>query len=241
MKTFLLRLGAAGLVLLALSWGGWQLSRNASFQLFGGLVDRVETPLQQVALTFDDGPTPGHTEAILQQLDTLGVKATFFLVGNAMSDHPELAARIVDAGHQVGNHSKSHSRMVMMSPSTVRHELEFTDRLIRAAGFKGEIDFRPPYGKKLFVLPWVLRQRGTRTVTWDVEPESGLGKRPPAQAIVDKVLAETRSGSIILMHVMFDSRVTSLQAVPGIVEGLRGKGYQLVTVNELLQAAPATR
>lgn len=240
MKTVLFKLVAVTLVVLTLAWCGWLLSRSTSFQLFGGLVDRVETNQPIVALTFDDGPTPGHTQAILRELDALRVQATFYLNGDAMARNPALAAQIVRAGHQLGNHSKTHSRMVFMSPGAIRNELAFTDRLIREAGYLGEIDFRPPYGKKLFVLPWVLRQRGTRTVTWDIEPESGLGPRPPASDIVHNVLAQARPGSIILLHVMFDSRATSLEAVPGIVEGLRERGFRFVTVSELLAAKPGS-
>ncbi|KAA9131989.1 polysaccharide deacetylase family protein [Marinihelvus fidelis] len=228
----ILSMVTAGLLLAA--WGTWQLSRNASYQLYGGLTDRVDTAQPRVALTFDDGPTPGHTQAILDQLDALGVRATFFLVGDAMARHPELAAQIVRAGHQVGNHSRTHSRMVFMPAAQVREELDTTDRLIREAGYTDEILFRPPYGKKLLVLPWVLHQRGTRTITWDVEPESGSGAEPPADDIVERVLEQSRPGSIILMHVMFDSRATSLQAVPGIVAGLRERGFEFVTVSELL-------
>ena len=80
--------------------------------------------------------------------------------------------KIVAAGHEVGNHSYSHVRMLLVTPSFVQQEIEKTDRLIRAAGYDREINFRPPYGKKLFALPWYLSKTGRKTITWDVEPDS---------------------------------------------------------------------
>lgn len=101
-----------------------------------------------VALTFDDGPT-GNVDNILPLLDQYDAKATFFLIGNELRQHPEQGLKIAEAGHQIGNHTYSHKRMIFKSPDYIKREIEQTDMLIRKTGYKGEIDVRPPNGKNL--------------------------------------------------------------------------------------------
>lgn len=235
MKKFLLfTLAAIGLA-LAVAWLGWQYSRSTTTQWAGEIVPRVETQEPVVALTFDDGPMPGYTQRILEILEREKVRATFFLVGEAIAAHPVEAALIAEAGHEIGNHSYTHSRMVLKSYDFVASELQRTDALIRGAGYDGPIRFRPPYGKKLFNLPRYLDDHGIVSITWDVEPEAyGEGPRSRDDR-VRNVLDTVRPGSIVLLHVMFRSRTESMAAVPGIVRGLREKGYRFVTVSEMLE------
>jgi peptidoglycan/xylan/chitin deacetylase (PgdA/CDA1 family) len=127
--------------------------------------------------------------------------------------------------------------MILVTPSFVAREVERTDELIRAAGYQGEIYFRPPYAKKLFALPYYLSRTGRTSVTWDVEPDSYPEIAADADKIAAHVLAQTRPGSIIILHVMYPSRRASLQAVPQIVAGLKAQGYSFKTVSELLAAA----
>lgn len=209
----------------------FQLSRSRDYQVFGKLVSRVETTEKVVALTFDDGPTI-HTGKIISLLGDN--KATFFLTGEGIERNPELAQQLIAAGHQLANHSYSHRRMAFMSYQTVADEIEKTNQLIRSVGYEGEIYFRPPYGKKLFILPWYLRQQGITTITWDLEPEQDDAIAKDSQAIARHVLNQVTPGSIILLHVMFDSRQASMESVPLIIRGLKAKGYTFVTVDELL-------
>ena len=112
------RLLAAFVVLLLVLYTAWQYSRSRTHQLFGEIVPRVETEEKVVALTFDDGPT-AHVSEVLATLAAKQVKATFFLIGSEIERDPADARAIVTAGHQVGNHSWSHTRMVLKSPSFV--------------------------------------------------------------------------------------------------------------------------
>jgi peptidoglycan/xylan/chitin deacetylase (PgdA/CDA1 family) len=215
----------------------WQIGKSRTFQFFGVIVPRIETTEKVVALTFDDGPTASGTNAILKVLAESQVKATFFLIGGELAQNPAEARQIVAAGHEVGNHSYSHTRMLLVSPAFVQQEIEKTDQLIRAAGYDNEITFRPPYCKKLFTLPWYLSQTGRLTITWDVEPDSN----PKLAADAGKIIAETRAsvrpGSIILLHAMYPNRQPSLQAVRGIIEALRQDDYRFLTISELLATA----
>ncbi|MDF0535417.1 polysaccharide deacetylase family protein [Shewanella sp. A32] len=225
----------SALILLVVIAALFLVSRSRNYQLFGDLVSHVDTDKPLVALTFDDGPSKRYTAEILAVLHQYQVHATFFVTGREASRHSAEAHAIVDAGHDLGNHSWSHSRMLLRSPSFIATEIELTDAVIRQAGYSGDIYFRPPYGKKLFLLPWYLASHHRTTVTWSMEPDSDLNA--DAHTIAQKVLAEVTPGSIILLHVMYASRDASRGALPLIIEGLQGKGYQLVTLSQLLMSA----
>lgn len=237
-KTIVKWIGLLVLAAVAVFFTLFQISKSTGWQLFGTIVPRVTTDRKLVALTFDDGPEPGATEKLLQLLGDRQVKATFFLVGRSMEKHPEQAAMIARAGHQLGNHSYTHSRMVMLDYETVAEELENTERLIRDAGYSGEIYFRPPYGKKLFNLPRYLNDRDITSVTWDIAPETFAGPMTPEE-ISGPILERVRPGSIILLHPMHGYRDTVLQALPEVIDSLKARGYHFATLSELLAAETA--
>ncbi|MFC9763251.1 polysaccharide deacetylase family protein [Rhodococcus jostii] len=221
------------LVLTVTAFAGYRLMNARSYQIFGTLVDRVDTDDKVVALTFDDGPT-SRTPEVQRLLNEAGIRATFYLNGTDLRANPEHGRLIADAGHELGNHTDTHRRMVFVSADTVRDEIERTDEAIRATGYTGPITVRPPYGKKLLRLPHYLAEHDRTTVMWDVEPDSAA--TADTAGIVAATLAQTRPGSIILMHVMFPSRQASLDAVPDVVAGLTAEGYRFVTVSELLES-----
>jgi peptidoglycan/xylan/chitin deacetylase (PgdA/CDA1 family) len=224
-------------VLLAASAYGLDLLMNSrTVQLYGGITHRVETSAKVVALTFDDGPAPAGADRLLDTLDRAGVPATFYLTGSELAEYPELGARIAAAGHEIGNHSYSHQRMVLVSPGFVAEEVERTDALIRKTGYDGEITFRPPNGKKLLTLPRYLAEHDRRTITCDVEPDSYPDVASSADRIVDHAVERVRPGSIILLHAMYPSREQSLLAVGPLIERLQERGYEFVTVSQLLAA-----
>lgn len=216
----------------------WQISRSRTFQFFGELIPRVNTSQKVVALTFDDGPTVNGTDQILAILAEENIKATFFVTGAELESNLDQGKKIVAAGHELGNHSYSHVRMMLVTPSFVKQEIENTDKLIRDAGYTGEILFRPPYAKKLLALPYYLSKTGRKTITWDVEPESYPEIDAEADKIVEHVLSKTRPGSIIILHVMYPNRRESVKAVKKIIEGLKAQGYSFKTVSELLLTQP---
>lgn len=219
--------------LLALA-GLRELARARSVQVFGRIVDRVESADMRVALSFDDGPAPAAIDSLLSVLAERRVRATFFITGASAAAHPALAAQLVSAGHELGNHSWSHQRMVMRSQQFYRDEVARTDSVIRAAGHQGPIYFRPPYGYKLLGLPWLLQQTGRTTVTWDVEPDSYPDVAATSDGIVRHVLERTRPGSIILLHPWFASRGTSLGAVGPLIDSLHRRGYRVGAVRDLV-------
>jgi peptidoglycan/xylan/chitin deacetylase (PgdA/CDA1 family) len=202
---------------------------SRTYQLFGGLTSHVETNKKVVALTFDDGPSK-NVEKILPLLDKYKAKATFFLIGNELEKNFEQGQKIAEAGHQIGNHTYSHKRMIFKSPSFIKQEIEKTNRLIRKTGFNREIDFRPPNSKKLIGLPYYLKTHNIQTITWDLEPDTYYTS---VSDKVDYVKKNVRPGSIILLHAMYDDTENELKVTEGILEYLSKEGYKFVTVNDL--------
>ncbi|WP_423408994.1 polysaccharide deacetylase family protein [Heyndrickxia sp. MSNUG] len=229
MKRKLILMGI-GFIVIALIFGGlFKVTKLRTFQFFGDLTYKAETEDKVIALTFDDGPTK-NVDQLLPLLDKYKVKATFFLIGKDIEKHPEEAEKLVEAGHQIGNHTYSHERMVLKSPSFIQEEIEKTDALIRKAGYKGEIDFRPPYGKKLIGLPYYLVKHNRETIMWTLEPETYYAN---AEDKVKNVLDNIKPGSIILLHPMYDQTDGTIQVIEEILQELTKEGYAFVTVDEL--------
>ncbi|MBT2640037.1 polysaccharide deacetylase family protein [Bacillus sp. ISL-39] len=225
MKKRIIYFGTITILLL----GAYTLMNSRTFQLFGGLTAHVTTDEKVVALTFDDGPTQQVAD-ILPILEKYDAKATFFLIGNEIEKNPEAAEMIARAGHQIGNHTYSHNRMVFKSPSFIEEEIEKTNKLIVKAGFNGEIDFRPPNGKKLLALPYYLDQQNIDTITWNLEPDSYYANSSDK---INYIKNNIEPGSIILLHPMYDQTGEEFKTLDGILETLSTEGCRFITVNEL--------
>jgi chitin deacetylase len=211
----------------------FQLSKSRTFQLFGEVISRIDTTRKVVALTLDDAPTD-NTDDVLGVLRSKDIKATFYVIGESGRARADVLKRIVSAGHELGNHSFTHQRFLLTSPSFVRDEIESTNQVIRDAGYSGEITFRPPYGKKLVALPWYLSTHNIRTIMFDVEPDT---YHPRNAGLLRKyTLDNVKPGSIILLHPLCGTDCSAARdALPGIIDALRGEGYAFVTVGELLR------
>ncbi len=214
--------------------GVWKLS-SVRAAVVGPTVLRVETDRPVVALTFDDGPTVAYTKPILDLLEAERATATFFVVGSELAQNPELGRQILADGHELGNHSWHHHRMVFQSAERLRAEIDRTDALLRSVGVEGSIAFRPPYGKRLWSLHQALGARPA--VLWDVEPETYAEVADDPERLAAHVLHEVRPGSIVLLHAMYGSREATRRALPVILAGLRARGLRTVTLGELLDGS----
>lgn len=233
MRKIIITISMIIVLIVGIGYFTYELSKSRTFQLFGDLYAAVETNEKVVALTFDDGPGI-HSEEILEVLRVHNVKGTFYLTGHEIESYFDDAVKIAQEGHEIGNHSYSHQRMVFKSPNFIKNELEKTNELIREIGYEGEITFRPPYGKRLVLLPRYLSKSETKTILWNIEPETYPEIASDADNIVEHVVANIEPGSIILLHVMYESRRESLNSVDGIITSLKEEGYTFVTVSELL-------
>ena len=227
------------LMILALIASAFFVSKSRTFQFFGELVSKVETDSKVVALTFDDGPWgEKYADEVIEIMDGLNVKGTFFLNGKSIDKRPEVSKRLVHAGHDIGNHSYNHKYMVFMGLDEVKNEVDLTTKSIRGIGYGGDIYFRPPYGKKLFTLPYYLQKEGIITVLWDVEPESYDEAKVNPEAMAAHVVDHAKPGSIILLHALGSNNQVSRDSISLIVRDLRAKGFRFVTLTELFKENP---
>ncbi len=192
----------------------------------------------QIALTFDDGPGDPHTLKILDILNEHKVKATFFMVGRNVKNFPEIARRVAEEGHTIGNHTYNHRGQTLATPSMAIVEIKQTEDVIKEATSISPKFFRPPYGN---ANRWALRQAeklGYIICLWSINAGDGLGGN--WRRIEKKVLSESEDGVIILMHdkgrfsTQHSQKSTAL-ALPRIISSLKESGYRLVTLTELLE------
>ncbi|MCX6935797.1 MAG: polysaccharide deacetylase family protein [Verrucomicrobia bacterium] len=174
----------------------------------------------RLALTFDDGPTPGVTERILAELSKYNLHATFFLLGSKVDASPQLARRLVDEGHDVGNHSYNHPRLAGMSDSAVERELIRTQESITNACGVTPVWFRPPYGAFHREQGPLASKLGLGVAYWSVDPRDW--SQPGSQTIAQRVLSASQPGSIILLH---DLHPQTADAVPMIFSGLIDRAF----------------
>jgi peptidoglycan/xylan/chitin deacetylase (PgdA/CDA1 family) len=184
-----------------------------------------------VALTFDDGPWPVHTERILKILHRLHVKATFFMVGNEVERYPDLVRRVKRAGHEIGNHSFDHPIDPALADMTETHviaEMHDTNVQLADDGVHPTL-FRPPGGSYDDFVVDEARRQGMRVVIWSVDPQDWRASRT-RKDIVKKVLKQVEAGSIILLHDGGGDADHTIAALPDLIRGIRKKGLRFVTV-----------
>src|SRR5713226_4124789 len=183
-----------------------------------------------IAMTFDDGPSAKLTPKLLDLLAAHHIIVTFFLIGEIVAEHPEIAAREVREGHEVANHSWSHPNLGKMSDDGVRGQLRKTEDAIRSACGHGPTLLRPPYGSiTTRQKKWVNQEFGYKIVLWDVDPLDW--RRPGPSVVCNRIVKNTRAGSIILAH---DIHPGTIEAMPCVLNQLEAKGFKFVTVSELI-------
>ncbi|HZJ64968.1 MAG TPA: polysaccharide deacetylase family protein [Kofleriaceae bacterium] len=190
------------------------------------------TDRNAVALTFDDGPSMPYTAQLLAILDANHVRATFFMIGKNVEQLPAAAKAVADAGHAIGNHTFGHPNLNFERESQVGTELARAESAITAAtGMRPRL-FRPPYGDVDRFTLHESRQLGYVAVEWSVSSKDW--QMPGSDAIVANVLRDVHNGAIILMHDGGGDRSQTVEAVARLIPELQQRGYELVTVPELL-------
>jgi peptidoglycan/xylan/chitin deacetylase (PgdA/CDA1 family) len=196
------------------------------------VVWRVRTDRREVALTFDDGPDPEWTPQVLELLRRHRAKATFFMVGERVQRHPELARRAVAEGHEVGNHSWGHVRLDRCDRTEARDQVRRADAAIAAVTGTAPTLFRPPWGLIDPVGLLAAAEAGHRVVLW-----SALIRGRAPQSDLQRTVAHITPGAIILGH---DGGPTPRPELITAFDALLGKltadGYRFVTVSGLVAA-----
>lgn len=220
--------GVAGFVRYRhrLGWGP-----PATYDLRDDILVHGNADLKEVALTFDDGPTD-ETRHLLDILRERDLRATFFVVGSQVSKRPELVRRMMDEGHEVGNHSFHHPHLDELGLAQIREEIRACDDAVfHATGARMAL-FRPPGMRYDDVVIRAGQDLGYVTVHWNVAAKDFTDQSP--EVVRDRVLGSVRPGSVVLLH----GHPDTVRALPEILDGLRERGYRLVTVNQMLARLP---
>lgn len=194
---------------------------------------KVPTTLPQIAITFDDGPHPVITPQILAILKEKNAKGTFFILGRHAEANPELIKQIASEGHEIGNHTYSHQRMTRLSHEGIQAELQHTDTILfNITGQRTKL-VRPPDNGYNAGIVSLLKQCGFYFVLWSVDTRDWTNA--PSSAILQQI-SKAGPGDIILFH---DGVTPShvVEALTQTIDVLQAKGYQLVTVSELLNGS----
>ncbi len=188
----------------------------------------VNGPL--IAMTFDDGPVRPNTPRLLEMLAQRGIKSTFFTVGYNVKANPDIVRRIVAEGHEIANHTWTHGKMSSMSDGAARGELQRSHEALTSITGQAPRMFRPPYGAiTARQKDWIMNEFGYPCIMWSVDPQDW--KTRNAATTRTRILAETKPGSIILVH---DIHASSIDAMPATLDGLLARGFRFVTVSQLI-------
>lgn len=222
-----------------LSWA----SVAPAAQLFGPTVRRTGDP-STMAITFDDGPNPAVTPALLDLLDQYQARATFFLIGRNVRLFPDLTREIAKRGHAIGNHTETHPSLTFMCPRRIADELARCDEAIESVTGKRSRWMRPPYGFRGPQLNGVVRERGPQrsplgvvmwsVLAWDWKPQ-------PAAPVIRR-LRRARGGDIVLLHdgdhrILEGDRRHSVDALAYWLPRWRDRGLRFVSLDEARSAA----
>jgi cellulose synthase/poly-beta-1,6-N-acetylglucosamine synthase-like glycosyltransferase/peptidoglycan/xylan/chitin deacetylase (PgdA/CDA1 family) len=208
-------------------------------------IDQIGTAYKKIAISFDDGPDPKWTPKILDILKQKNVPGVFFVIGNMANQRPDILKREYAEGHEIGNHTFTHPKFDDITTTEIRWQLNLTERLIESTLGVKSILFRPPYGidhqpeyaEEVAQLP-LVQDMGYLIVGQRIDPDDWSmpdGKNPlPAKDIVASVLRQADKGNIILLHDGGGERAQTVAALPQIIDALRDKGYQFVSVSDLI-------
>lgn len=187
----------------------------------------------RIALTFDAGASAAPCSKILDVLAKHSVHATFFLTGKWVEANPELARRIADEGHEIGNHTYSHRRLTKLSDGDITIEVRRTERLVQEqTGRSTKPLLRVPYGDRNARVLSVLAELGYRSIYWDLDSWDSVKKGITSSEIEERVTGKVRNGSVVLLHCGSQATANSLDK---LFDRLTTSGYQPVKVSELIQ------
>lgn len=186
-----------------------------------------------IALTFDDGPYPVDTPLLLDALDDLHVRATFFLIGRDGQTYPELVRRIAARGDEIADHTLTHPNLERLDAAGVRHEIEAGAAQLETYVHDPALRtmMRPPHGRYSEATLRAAQAAGYDVVLWNDDP--GDWRQVGPAAIERHILANATAPEILLLH---SGRIATIEMLPAVVGRLRAAGFRFVTVGELLRA-----
>lgn len=190
---------------------------------------------KSIALTFDDGPDPAYTPAVLDVLREYDAHATFFVVGDAAARHPELIARMVDEGHEVAFHSHTHPHVDTLNDKEVHRELHEGLSVLHRWGVR-PMWYRPPRGRLTHAQATLAAEHGLKVALWTRCMERA--RFASAEEMATTLAEETRRGDVVLAHDGLGDRSMTVEALPMYLQALRRRDFDVVTLSRLEQRAP---
>lgn len=186
-----------------------------------------------VAITYDDGPG-AETNRLLDKLKAKNAHASFMVIAPSAEQHPELLKRMKAEGHTIGNHTKSHRQLNSLSYEQVSQEIDAGNAAIKKATGQGTRWVRPPYGATNATVDQVTRDKGVSQALWDVDTVDWKDRN--SEHVCSSAVQGARAGSIVLMH---DIHPTTVDAADCVIDGLRAKGLEPVSLDRLLRTPVA--
>jgi len=224
---------------LAVDADGYLTAKYVKFAEFPTLYHQGAGGEHQVAITFDDGPDPRWTPKILDILKAANVKAAFFLVGVNAERYPSLVRRIVDEGHEIGNHTYYHPNLALCWPEHIRLELNATQLLLETITGRATTLFRPPYAadssptQLTDLAPLkIAEDLNYLVVLENIDPQDWA--KPGADIILRRIKQQRHDGSVILLHDAGGDRSQTVEALPRILDWLHTRGDTVVPLSTLL-------
>ncbi|BFL73264.1 polysaccharide deacetylase family protein [Corynebacterium marquesiae] len=182
-----------------------------------------------VAITYDDGPG-AETNRLLDKLKAKNAHASFMVIAPSAEQHPELLKRMKAEGHTIGNHTKSHRQLNTLSPEQVSQEIDAGNAAIKKATGQSTRWVRPPYGATNATVDQVTRDKSVSQALWDVDTVDWKDRN--SEHVCSSAVQGARAGSIVLMH---DIHPTTVDAADCVIDGLRAKGLEPVSLDRLLR------
>lgn len=203
------------------------------------IIFKVKTKEKVIALTFDDGPHPFYTPQIIDILAIKNIKATFFVTGENIEANKKLTTRMIAEGHELGNHSYYHKNLIFKNSKYIKEEILRTDRILRKIGYKGDIHFRPPFGRILFTAALVLASLNKNIIMWNVPTKDY--KEKDKNTILNRINKRIKPGAIIVLHdsgIIRTGKLINRQAtvdtVNVLIDNLHQQGYKFKKISELI-------
>lgn len=228
----------AGILLFGLLVGFYKFALHSNMEYWVKnhlVITRVQTNEKTVALTFDDGPDPATTPAVLENLAKHDVKATFFVVGQRSQAHPQLLKSISAAGHELGNHSYSHPDFNRISGPEIRTEITQTNKIIEKITGQQPVLFRPPGGYLSNEMIRITQEEKVKVAYWSWETDSKDWRNNNSKSIADYVTSHIAPGQIIILHDGGKNGLITARAVDLMITQIKEKGYRFVPMGELMK------
>jgi len=197
------------------------------------IIRKFKTEKKEIALTFDDGPDERNTPEIIRILAKYKVNTTFFVCGKNVEKFPDLTIKIQKNGHELGNHTFSHSSLRFRTVSFIREEIRKNDDLLLSLGIGKTKIFRPPYGRFFPFVPFVLRRMNKEIILWNVGAKDYKAEKP--EQIVEYILQRTTPGSIIVLHDGGGNRKITIQALERFIPKLLKNGFVFKKISEMMK------